>query len=753
MSKYTAYIMLLLFQFQIIELLAYSYQDSITTSRPKIGLVLSGGGAKGFAHIGVLKVLEEQGIRPDYITGTSMGSIVAGLYSLGYSADQLETIISEADWNDILSDKITLKDIPIFEKDNYPGYPLQLSINEKGKLSLPSGMIKGQKIHSTLSKLVWSSHQYPVFDSLPIPFRCVATDIISGQAIVFENGNLADAMRASMSIPTVFTPIVTDTMMLIDGGVVKNFPVQECFDMGADIVIGVYTGFEENPKSEDLKSMVKILARSSAFQGIVDATVQAKKTDLLIVPDLKRFGAENFNKAKEIILAGEISARDSDIIQKMREIALISNKKIIEIIVDTGSVMIDRIVVKGSNRIDSATIIKMSRLKSNTSNNASEIEKGIGRIYSSWLFDKVTYDIDNSTSENTLVLQVEERTRGIMDIGLHYDNSYGPNALFKIYYNDLFIKSTRADMDVSLSLNPQVRFNYNFYPTKRRRLELSLNAYLQVNKMPDIITQDSMTFSLGHYLYSHADFNVGISWSPIRNTMLQVIAGRQLNKVKLKEGMEIFYNTKEVNYNMNFTEFRLSIVTLDDPFFPTKGTYFKMITKYSYGAESDKSDSTAFLGNLSSSNSTFTIDFKYYFRIKKRFSIIPEMTLGFMEGKAFLTEKFFLGGFTYNNRPNVYNCAGIRSNYIATDNFAIMGIGVQYKLLSNWYFQLSTHGLVFADYAEFDSESEVEFEDNSFGGWSAGVGYQSNFGPMRFIISKSPERKEYVWSVNIGVPF
>ena len=124
-----------------------------------------------------------------------------------------------------------------------------------------------------------------------------------------------------------------------------------------------------------------------------------------------------------------------------------------------------------------------------------------------------------------------------------------------------------------------------------------------------------------------------------------------------------------------------------------------------------------------------------------------------MSGKAFLTEKYFLGGFTYNNRPNVYNCVGIRSNYIATDNFAVVGIGAQYKVQSNWYFQFGIQGLLFADYAEFDSETEAEFEDNSFGGWSAGVGYQSNFGPMRLIVSKSPERKEYVWSVNIGVPF
>jgi len=728
--------------------------SNVIKYKPKIGLVLSGGGAKGFAHIGVLKVFEEYGIRPDYISGTSMGSLVAALYSLGYSANQLDSIVTNADWNDLLTDKITLRDIPIFEKEDYPGYPLKLSLNKDGKLTLPSGMIKGQKIQAIFAKLVWSSNQYPDFDAFPIPYRCVATDIVSGRAVVFKDGNLADAMRSSMSIPTVFTPIEKDTLLLVDGGVVRNFPVQECIDMGADLIIGVYTGFDENPEKEDLTSMVKILARSSAVQGIVDARIQAEKTDLFIIPELSKFGADDFNKSVDIIAAGEAAARDSITTLKIQNISKLLET--VEKVSDHngyGPIRINRISVEGSNRTDSLTIIKMSQLENETDMTAEQIDKAIKKIYASWQFDKVSYRIDSHEDETILVLRVEEYHRGNLNLGIHYDNSYGPNALFRVAYNDLFLKKTRASANLSVSTNPRMRLNYKYYPTKRRRIELSLNTYLQVTKMRDIITEDSLLMSLGHYIYSHADFNLSFAWSPFRNMMFRASGGRQLNKINLKEGMDIHYNINEALYNIIYYKYELTINTLDDPFFPTKGIYFNMDLKLSNNSDINESDTTTFLGNLTNETSTFTFELKKYFLIKKRFSIIPELSFGFQNGNAFLTEKFFLGGYTYNNRPNAYNCGGIRSNYVATDNFVIMGLGFQYKMFKNWFIQMGAQALVFVDYAEIQSENVEEFEDNTYSGWHIGIGHNSRIGPLRLIVSKSDEREEFEWALNIGVPF
>jgi len=730
--------------------------DTLNSHRPKIGLVLSGGGAKGFAHIGVLKVLEEQGIRPDYITGTSMGSIVAALYSLGYTPHQLEELVTSTNWDDLLSDKISLREISMFDKCHYPGYPLNIYFRHGKKPSLPSGMIEGQKIQALFSRLVWKSNQYQIFDSLPIPYRCVATDLISGQAIVFDKGDLALAMRSSMAIPTVFSPIDKDSMLLVDGGVVKNFPVQECIDMGADIIIGVYTGFESKPEKDELSSMMKVLTRTSVFQGVKESEEQALLTNVYIQPDLSHFGPENFDKGEDIIKQGELAARDSAALlalEKIAERTYPQAKR--KSFIDSTKIWVDKIRVEGSHFSDSVTIVEMSELKEKSYISAEEVDEALNEIFSTWQFSKVSYYFDHDNLQTILVLKVKEKPRGIINVGLQYDNSYGPNLLMRASYTNLFIKSSQAVVKLALSANPRLQLNYKFYPTRRRRLEFSLNAYLQLNKMPDIIKEADITYSLGHYVYTHSDLNISLAWTPIRNVMLRASAGKQLNNIVLKEGMELYYDLKSVNYTLSYYQFGLHFNTLDNLYFPTKGLRVNTTFKSVFNANTNASDTSWLTNGLTDFNYIFNFHYEHYIRMGKRFSLIPEINMGLMMEEAFLTEKFFLGGFNYSLRPDVYNMGGVRANYIATDNFFIIGISSQFKFRSNIFFKMGIQNLQFANYADIDFEGDnnEEFNDNSLWSWNVGLGYRSKFGPLRLIISKSPEREEFVWSVNIGVPF
>ncbi|NJO91471.1 MAG: hypothetical protein HC831_22800 [Chloroflexia bacterium] len=436
--------------------------------RPKIGLVLSGGGAKGLAHVGVLKVLEQYGIRPDYITGTSMGSIVGGLYSLGYSAKDIEQFVHEADWNALLSDKITWKEIDIFHKDEYPGYPIKLIFNKGEKPSLPSGMIQGQQIHALLSKLSWASIKYQSFDDLPIPFRCVATDIMTGQPIVFKNGSLADAMRTSMSIPTVFSPVIIDTLLLADGGMVRNYPVQECIDMGADIIIGSYTGFDEKAKPEDLRSLISILTRSSVFQGINDAKVQIPKTDLLIVPDLTNYGAESFSKTKQIMLKGEEAANDSVIIEKIKQIAQIYKFWPRDIVKDSlGSVKVDQIIISGPPSANIKLIEEMCKIYPGKAINQEILATAVDKLYSTGDYKKVSYQIVNQANKNILVFKCTENEAGKIELGLHYDNTNGPAILARYTMRDFLVPSSLFKAKIALSENSKLQINYDYFLTKR----------------------------------------------------------------------------------------------------------------------------------------------------------------------------------------------------------------------------------------------------------------------------------------------
>ena len=213
-------------------------QDSIKKNRPKIGLILSGGGAKGFAHIGVLKVLEQAGVKIDYIGGTSMGAVVGGLYASGYNATQIDSIFKNTNFDELLQDYIPRSSKSFFEKRNDEMYALALPVN-KFKVGIPIALSKGMYNYNLLAKLTHKVRHIRDFNQLPIPFLCIATDIEKGEPVILDKGYLAQAMMASSAFPSLFSPVVIDGKLLIDGGVVNNYPVDEVRKMGADIIIGV----------------------------------------------------------------------------------------------------------------------------------------------------------------------------------------------------------------------------------------------------------------------------------------------------------------------------------------------------------------------------------------------------------------------------------------------------------------------------------------------------------------------------------
>ncbi|KKM18782.1 hypothetical protein LCGC14_1662220, partial [marine sediment metagenome] len=228
-----------------------------TLNRPKIGLVLGGGGARGAAHVGVLKVLEEYNVPIDYVVGTSMGSIVGGLYAAGMSPQEMEAIFNLVPWNDLFSDRPPEVLLPFRHKeDNQRLMAFELGVKD-GKIVLPKGFIPGQKLGFLLQKLTLNVADIDNFDELPIPFRAVSADLATGEAVVHDHGSLNEAMRASMSIPGVFTPIEIDGRVLVDGGIVNNVPIEIARQIGADVIIAIDVGTPLS-KVEDLKDMLDV---------------------------------------------------------------------------------------------------------------------------------------------------------------------------------------------------------------------------------------------------------------------------------------------------------------------------------------------------------------------------------------------------------------------------------------------------------------------------------------------------------------
>ncbi|MCA1742118.1 MAG: patatin-like phospholipase family protein, partial [Bacteroidales bacterium] len=270
--------------------------------RPKLGLALSGGGAKGLAHLGVIKVMEEAGLKPDYITGVSMGSIVGGLYALGYSPDSIAIMFRTYNWEDALSDRIPENKIIFLEKRHYFNSLISLPITRTA-IKIPAGLINGQLIESALNHYFWPAAHISDFSELPVPYLCLATDMLSSKKVISRGGYLPDAIRASISIPSIFTPVKTDTAVLVDGGVLRNYAVTELREMGADIVIGSYVGFR-GATEEDLESVQGILKQIGFLTSLADYETQKRLSDIMVEPDLKDYSTMSYGNVDSIIARG-----------------------------------------------------------------------------------------------------------------------------------------------------------------------------------------------------------------------------------------------------------------------------------------------------------------------------------------------------------------------------------------------------------------------------------------------------------------
>ncbi|MFW6348232.1 MAG: patatin-like phospholipase family protein, partial [Cyclonatronaceae bacterium] len=250
-----------------------SADSAASPAHTKFGLTLSGGGAKGFAHLGVLKVLEEVGMPIDYISGTSMGALVGGLYAMGYSTEYIEEVISAMNWNELFSDDQRRRHMPMEEKEWDSKYLLTLPLIEGG-VGLPSGVVAGQRIQLLLNQLAWPHPGYQDFHAFPIPFTAVATNLETGEPLIMTEGYIAEAIRASISIPSIFNPVNMNGHLLIDGGVVRNLPVEEAREMGADYVLAVNVSPPLREAGE-LLSIIDVLDQTITFQ--VSDNINASK--------------------------------------------------------------------------------------------------------------------------------------------------------------------------------------------------------------------------------------------------------------------------------------------------------------------------------------------------------------------------------------------------------------------------------------------------------------------------------------------
>lgn len=408
-------------------------------TRPTIGLVLSGGGARGIAHIGVIKILAELQIPVDFIAGTSMGAIVGGLYASGMSADELDILIGTLDWQKLLTDRPPRAERSFRRKSDDNGFLVDFDLGvDKSGLIFPEGFIQGQNFELALKRLTLPVISIDDFDKLPVPFRAVATDIVSGEAVVIDSGDLASAMRASMSAPGIFKPVRLDGRILVDGGIANNLPIQVVRDMGADILIVVDVGFPLLPEEQlgsaiaVTKQMLTILINGRAQDQIASLT----SDDILISPNLGEFGSQDFGRLPEAQQSGEAKARElSGVLSKLS----VSNNEYLAyreqlVSIRRGMPIINAVVVENESRLSPKVI--EARLEDQTGKalNPDQLEVDIADIYGFNTFETVSYDIGHSTDGNTLFVQATEKSWGpnYLRFGINLEDDFNGNSSYNV---------------------------------------------------------------------------------------------------------------------------------------------------------------------------------------------------------------------------------------------------------------------------------------------------------------------------------
>ena len=703
-------------------------QDS-GSERPKVGLILSGGGAKGLAHIGVLKVMEEAGLRPDFIGGTSMGSIVGGLYAIGYSADSLEKIAKTTNWAYYLTDEISRPNLTIEEKEDYDRFFISFPIKDN-KIKIPSGVVNGQNIENLFNKYCTPVNDKRDFNEFQIPFLCIATDIETGDEVLFNKGYLPRAMRASMSIPSIFNPIEIDGKLLVDGGVVNNFPVARVKDMGADILIGVDVGFQYY-KKDQLNSLLRIIEQSVFFYGEELNRYNKSLCDLLIEPELSGFTASSFNDVDTIIARGERVARAHFDEFKALADSLKSYDKNYgpkQVLPEQDSMQIMEIRIRGLEKVSGALVNGKLQLEVFDKVTPDDIGHAVERLYSSLYFEKIDYEVETLSMGIRLIINVKEKNGGQFRAGMHYDTNYKSAILLNTTFRNVLFAGSKLSANIALGENPYI--NLSFFKNNGWRPGFGIN--FESNKFDVFLFDNGKKISSLAYSESKTQiFTQSIFWNSYTlGAGLEFEASRLKPKIDPLLGIDNTFSSF-----LNYYGF-LQMDTYDNASFPKKGVKLNSQIKLVTGGNINP---TAFIVGR----------FSQAFRVSNKITYINQIYGGTVDGDSIPYQyNLYTGGLSPVMRNGIIPFVGMEFMERVSTNALVLQGNFQYEPFPDFFVSLkaSVGNLK-------DSFNDLFTTDEILSGFGASLGYNSFIGPVEFSLVKSSNRGGMIGFVNIGFWF
>ncbi|MEK6480272.1 patatin-like phospholipase family protein [Catalinimonas sp. 4WD22] len=729
---------------------------------PKVGLVLSGGGAKGMAHVGALKVLEDVGIVPDYITGTSMGSLVGALYAMGYTAEEMEELLINMSWDQVLSDNIPLREVTIEEKPYYGRYLVELPVNGL-KVSLPRGVLEGQRLSELFSKLTLGAHDIEDFSQLPIPYAAVAVNIADGKPVILNQGSLPEAMRASMAIPSIFTPVATDSItLLVDGGLARNFPVQEVIDMGADVVIGVDVsgGFVD---VDGIQTLVDVMLQSSFMMSNLDTEEQIKKVDLLIQPDLGLYGAGSFYNSQEIIELGYTAAliqkdnlsKLADSIYALRSRPAIPQRPAVE-----DSFRVQRITVAGNDNIPSSYIKGKLNVLSGRYIQIDEIEKNIELLYGTRFFNKITYELRANGEE--LLIKVEEAPSAYLRPALHFDTENGAGFILSYVHRNVFLPSSRLTVEADFAENPRVFFNYFKYLGRKQRFAAILGVDYILNDLRAGFGESS---NRANSVFRSSWLNpyLRIQTSRFQDWMLGVNAGLETASLRptvtnnlVGAGFELdLERVRRFPYDSYHFGVYAELNTLDKPIFPENGWHVNANLDYITGVKMrvDYFSEPTFEEELINDAFQFfenttrgIIEIQNYTPLGSRWNLQSELTALYSSADILSPYDVYQAGGFYPIFRRSFSFWGAQPYEISVSNTLMIRESARFEILPDFYAE-SVVNLIIPEIDTLDTRSIAE---QSVLGYGIGLNYKSILGPIQLSLAHRANSRRWYGFFSLG---
>ena len=720
-------------------------------ARPKIGLVLSGGGAKGLAHIGILKAIDSAGLRIDYITGTSMGSIIGGLYAIGYSADSIEKLARNIDWDLLLSNQSSMRSMIMDEKSEYGKYDIELPwVNHWFRIS--TGVIEGQELWLKFSELFRPVYGIRDFSKFSIPFKCVATDISTGEPVILDTGDIVSAVRASMAIPSIFTAVEDNGRKLVDGGVVHNFPVRDVREMGADIVIGSNVSGPLR-KPAEVTNALQVLLQIAFFREAADTRTQIPLCNIYVSQPMEQYNMGNFGEATQIIDSGlEVGRRLYPRLKRLADSlnAIYGPEPVIkDRLPAVPAIKISSYEVTGLKHTSEGFFIQSMNLRTGHYYTGDNLSKMVRRAFGTRYYDHINYSMQRlSDSSSRVLFHVDENPLTFAKIGLNYNQFSGISAILNLTSRDFFTPTSRSLVTVNIGQNFRARAEHLQYFGRRANFAFTLGTQFDDFQ---ITTYNKQFKEAGLYDQNYYVLDGRFGYSTNRD--LTISLGTRFEYISYDPSIT---SSLEFKGNSNFVTsyFRIHTNLLDRPVYPRRG--------FQLSAEADNvftqnPDVSTFGSGTGGTDTSFSekpyqrllFDFDQYIPITGRCTLQTHLQGGLnLNYKQNVMNEFSIGGLT-DQFHNQVAFAGLHEGTFYSSSIAEGMLALRYRMFDNVYLTGKANVL----FNNFITKSAFFSTPDFLSGYALTFTYMFPLGPLELSAMYSDQSRSVLGYLNIGIPF